>query len=68
MPFVPEGMWQFRNGDFSLCIRLVTKQQVVERKHLFSKSEIVEKVQGHQLCLACIKKIVAGLKQPESEK
>lgn len=52
MPVIPEGLWMFRNEPFSLIIRLITKNEK-------------QQVESHQICMSCIKSIVANLKEPE---
>lgn len=52
MPVLKEGLWIFSNGPFSLVLRVITKNEK-------------NQVEAHQICLSCIKSIVANLKEPE---
>lgn len=52
MPILKEGLWVFSNGPFSLVLRVITKNE---------KNQI----EAHQICLSCIKSIVANLKEPD---
>lgn len=53
MLVIPEGLWMFRNGPFSLIVRLITKTDKGQ-------------VESHQICLPCIKSIVEKLQPPET--